>query len=157
MSTKSRAVSAISRCSSVRSIFGRCPEFGGDGLLQCHLGVGGTWTWLEAVESIAETGWISRTVDARKASDAPRQVADGEVARVHVKRLHHGAAGERVEDADVQRGVLRTPSEDPEDRRGRRLEHDAVRADEQGLVGTATLGDPRRLHVGAVGERLDPV
>ena len=43
----------------------------------------------------------------------------------------------------------------PEERRGRRLEHDPVRAHEQRLVGPLGLGQAGRLHVGRIGERLD--
>ena len=108
--------------------------------------------------SIAETAWISRVVEARKASSAARRSATGHSpsstssaltrrSRVIDSRTPSSSAGRA-------QGALRR---DPEDRRGRRLEHDAVGLDEHRLVGALRFGEPRRLHVGGVGERLDAV
>ena len=84
----------------------------------------------------------------RRAGTRPRSTCE---------RRHHRAAGDRVEDPGVERRGAQLAVGDPEDRRGRRLEHDPVGPHQQRLVGAAALGDPGRLHVGGVGERLDPV
>ena len=68
------------------------------------------------------------------------------------------SARDRRQDAVVQRGrAERAGRIDPEDRRRRRLEHAAVRRDEQRLVEPAPPGQAAGQHVGRVGERLDPV
>ena len=159
LSTKSRAVSAISRCSSVSSIMRWRPSPGPrrspSRSASCAAAVTGPAS--KATPSTAATVWISRTVEARKTSLAPSRSRDRELALGDRQGRDHDAAGDRVEDPGAQRGRAELAVGDPEDRRGRRLEHHVVGADEQGLVDAAALGDPRRVHVRPVGERLDAV
>ena len=53
--------------------------------------------------SIAATAWISRVVEARKASSAARRSSTGQRALLDVERLDQAVAGDRLEHAGVER------------------------------------------------------
>ena len=111
-----------------------------------------------AWSSIAATGWTSRVVEARNASSARGRSSSvhGALARAALTRSRRA----RVIEARMwssSGGVSTAPSVDPEDRARRRLEHAAVRRDQQRLVEAALARDPRGEHVGRVGQRLDAV
>ena len=113
---------------------------------------------VSADSSIAAIAWISRVVEARKASLGGEQIIEVVAALLGMRaRSSSTLAGDRVEDPGLERrGLQRAVGVDPEDRGGRRLEDDAVGTDEDRLVGTARGRDSRRLHVRGVGDRLDP-
>ena len=77
--------------------------------------------------SIAATAWISRVGRGEEGLARGAQVVDRPGALLDVERLDQAVAGDRLEDPVVERrraqGALRG---DPEDRGGRRLQHDAV-------------------------------
>jgi hypothetical protein len=77
---------------------------------------------------------------------------------LHVEQPRQPVAGDRREDVLVQRRRAEgAVAGNPEERRGGRLEHAPVRRHEQRLVEAALAREPAAEHVGAVGERLDPV
>ena len=169
-SANSRAASEISRCSSLswKSISPcfllsvvtefKAPGPGSPRMPPAPRGCAGPAPRAARAPSIAATAWISRVVEARNASWAARRSATGQAPSSTCSALTRRS---RVIDSSTpasSAGVRSPPcGRDPEDRRGRRLQHDPVGLHQHRLVGALRLGEPGRLHVGRVGERLDAV
>ena len=109
LSTNSRAVSAISRCSSVSSSHHAAdrpasPSSAASARANACRASAVRGPGLETSRpSIAETGWTSRVVEARNASLAPSRSSSVELALLDVERLDEPRAGDRVEDPGLER------------------------------------------------------
>ncbi len=103
-------------------------------------GCGGRGPAGSSAPSIAETAWISRVVEARKASLAARRSATGQAPSSTCSALTRRS---RVIDSSTpssSAGVRSAPSAETQKiGRGRRLEHGAVGRDQHRLVGALRL------------------
>ena len=114
LSANSRAVSEISRCSSLSwksiSPLLSCPRLGHGSSCpsvaanaSCASRVRGPGASGSSAPSIADTGWISRVVEARNASAGSAQVGDRPRPLLDVQRPDQAVAGDRFEHPGVER------------------------------------------------------
>ena len=111
------------------------------------------------VPSTATTGITSRTEDDVNTSSAARRRSSGNTPSttsrpVAVGELEQGGARLAGEDADLERRRHEHVALPPPDVRHRPLEHDAVRVDEDGVVGAAGLRLGLGRHADGVARRL---
>ena len=112
-----------------------------------------------ATPSIAATAWISRVVEARKASFAALQVGDrpGPLLDVEDALISRSRVIDSSTPAVERGGPQGAASANPEDRWRSAARARPVWPHQHRLVGALGFCQPGRLHVGGVGERLDSV
>ena len=107
--------------------------------------------------SIAAIGCTVRVVDAMNASSAPWRSSSVQVSSTTSVSAEDPLAGDRARMRSLERRRVQRPSRTQKNDHVGALEDAAVRGDEQRLVETALLREPRGEHVAGVREGLQAV